>query len=105
MKTVIVILLLMAIGGTMILTNPTSDDYSAYMQQGIINSTRNKDELSRGMALLFGGLAGSVVSHATTRTNFLFFSVYHTDLKTDKYRCLGIFGNFVDCVDENRDID
>ena len=92
----------MAIGGTMILTNPTIDDYSDYMQQGIVNSTKDKDDLSRGLALLFGGLAGSVVSRATTRRNFLFFSVYHTDLKTDKYRCLGIFGNFVDCVDENQ---
>lgn len=102
MKTVILILLLMALGGSMILTNPTMDDYSAYMQQEIVNSTRDKNELSRGLALLFGGLAGSVVSNATTRSNYVFFSIYHTDLKTDKYRCLGIFGNFVNCVDEEQ---
>ena len=102
MKTVVLILLLMAIGGTMILTNPTIDDYSAYMQQEIVNSTRDKDDFSRGLALLFGGLAGSVVSHATKRTNFVFFSIYHTDLKTEKFRCLGIFGNFVNCDGEGQ---
>lgn len=101
MKTIIVLLLLTALGGTMILTNPTLDDYSAYVKQDIVDSSKDKNAFSRSMAELFGGLAGSVVSSATTRTNYLFFSVYHTDLKTDKYRCLGILGNFVNCVDED----
>ena len=98
MKSVVVTLLFIVIVGIMISTKPKIDDYANFMRQEIVRGTKDEDNLSEGLALLFGGLAGSVLSNATIRRNYLLFSTYQMDLETGPLRCLGMLGNFVNCV-------
>lgn len=100
MKYLILTLIIIAILGFMIATNPTLDDYSDYIKQEYVNENEEQGEFTKGLKGIFGGIAGDVIASATTRKNYVFFSLYNTDLSSDKYSCVGIFGNFINCTEE-----
>ena len=102
MKKIIITLVIIAILGFMIATNPTIDDYSSFTKNEIIDNAKDEDKLTRGFAVLFSGVKSSVITSATTRSNYVFFSLYKTDLPTVKISCIGIFGNFINCVNESK---
>ena len=102
MKKIIATLIIIAILGFMAATNPTLDDYSKFMKQEIIDSNKNQSDAARSITSLLGGLAGHVIASATTRKNYVFFSIYKSDVYTNKRTCIGIFGNFFNCTQENK---
>ena len=94
MKKIIATLIIIAILGGMLATNPTLDDYSKFMKQEIIDSNKNQSDAAKSITSLLGGLAGSVIASATTRKNYVLFSIYKSKVYSSKQTCIGIFGNF-----------
>jgi hypothetical protein len=78
-----------------VVTNPTLDDYEDYLRQELAREAREEDEVAGALVALLGGFAGSLLANATTRDNYLLFSVYATDLDTEGLLVLGILGNFL----------
>lgn len=101
MKKIIATLIIIAALGFMIATNPTLDDYSKFMKQEIIDSNKNQSDAAKSITSLLGGLAGNVIASQTTRKNYVLFSTYKSDVYSQKNICIGIFGNFFNCTEEN----
>ncbi|MEZ5540569.1 MAG: hypothetical protein R3F42_00845 [Pseudomonadota bacterium] len=97
MKSRLIELLVVVLIGVMLATNPTLDDYGEHLRQQVVEDTQGKDELSRGMASIFGGLAGTMLTNLSKRSNYLLFSHFETDMSPDIYHCIGVLGNFVNC--------
>jgi hypothetical protein len=78
-----------------VVTNPDSDAYEDYLSQEMAREAREEDELAGALVTLLGGFAGSLLGNATTRDNYVMFSIYTTDLDTQGFVVLGILGNFI----------
>lgn len=102
MKSIIAFALGIAIATAMVATNPSMEDYSNFLGHKYVHSAKNQDDITRGFALILGGLAGSVLSTQTTRKNYLLFSTYETDTGSKKLLYVGIFKNFIN-LEETRD--
>ena len=95
MKSLILFLFGIALFGAMIVTNPTMDDYSKFLGHKYVQGTDSKDDVTKGFALILGGIAGGVMSSETTRKNYLLFSTYETNMGTKTLVYIGIFKNFI----------
>lgn len=95
MKALITTIVLLAILGLLVATNPSPKDHSAYVRQELAKEAQNDGGLSEALMLLLGGVAESVVSNATTRDNYLIFSIYTTNLGGDELVVLGVLGRFL----------
>ncbi len=95
MKSLIALVLGVAIAVAMVATNPTMDDYSNFLGHKYVHSADSQDNVTRGFALILGGLAGSVLAAQTTRKNYFLFSTYETDTGTKKLVYMGVFKNFI----------
>jgi hypothetical protein len=105
-------LTLLGVGGIMILTNPQPADYEAYAIEQIAN--RAKEECNRvpaGFGIVLQGPCRAAIeaakpqirpllNAATTRQNFVLFSIYQTDLSVPALKfhtqveTIGAFNNF-----------
>jgi hypothetical protein len=103
---------LLGVGGLMVLTNPTPDAYEAYAIEQIAN--RAKDECNKAPAgfgvVLQGPCRAAIeaakpqirplIAAATTRQNFVLFSIYQTDLSVPalnfhtQVETIGAFNHF-----------
>lgn len=110
--SVIGILTLLGVGGVMALTNPQQDAYEAYAIEQIAN--RAKDECNKAPAGFRGVLQEPcraaiaaakpqirlLLRTATTRQNFVLFSIYKSDLSEPalnfqaQVETIGIFNHF-----------
>ena len=95
MKGLIITIALVAFIALLALTNPDTDEYSDYLREELAREAREEDELAGALMAIFGGLAESVLANATSRDNYVLFSVYTTDLDPDELVVLGILGNFI----------
>jgi hypothetical protein len=78
----------------LVYTNPTSEQYRAFVQQHLIQSAKTPEE--RFVASLFTPLLGWGIDAFTMRTNYALFSVYTTKLDTvGGLKAVGILGNFI----------
>lgn len=76
-------------------TNPNMSDYEQYLRKEIVQNSQNSDVVTQAVSTLFSGLASGLVVNFTTRTNFLLFSLYETNMAQNHYKVLGALGNFV----------
>ena len=97
MKFRIIELLVIVLIGVMLATNPTLEDYGDHLRQQVVEDTQDRDELSKGLASIFGGLASTMLTNLSKRTNYLLFSRFETDMSSDTYHCIGVLGNFINC--------
>lgn len=97
MKTFAIIIVLVALVGLMVYTNPSMDDFSNYVRQYIMKESQKnvKDPLGLFLGSILGGIAGGVLSSQTVRTDCILFSTYEVQLGKDRFRALGIFRNFI----------
>lgn len=102
MKKIIAALFIVALLGGMFATNPTIDDYSNFMKKEIIDSNKNQSDITKRITSLLGGLAGNVIASETTRKNYVFFSIYKSDVYSTKRTCIGIFDNFFNCTKKDK---
>jgi hypothetical protein len=95
MKGLIITIVVVAVLGLLVATNPTSEDYSAYLQQDIARDATAGGGVPDGLASLLGGVAGGLLSSTATRNNYLLFSTYSVELGAEDKLTLGILGNFI----------
>lgn len=95
MKGVIVAIVAVGILLTLVVTNPSSDDYAAYLREEIAKEAEAEGEMAEVLMMLFGGVAESILGSATSRDNYVLFNIYTTDLGDGEFIVLGVLGNFV----------
>ncbi|MGQ0594283.1 MAG: DUF4359 domain-containing protein [Gammaproteobacteria bacterium] len=94
MKSVPTTIIIIALSGLLVFTNPTMDSYEQFVHQKIIQEATKQDNLSQALGLLFGGIASHLLANATIRQDYLLLSVYDTDFGNDHLRALGILNHF-----------
>jgi hypothetical protein len=94
MKSIAIVIILLVLLGFLAYTNPTLDQYGDFVRDEIQDGVGQGSHVEKALGRVIGGLAGGVLTSATTRTDYLFFSVYDTDLGTDEVKCLGIVNTF-----------
>lgn len=97
MKYLAIIIGLVALAGLMVYTNPSKDDLGNYVRQYVIKESQKKMKDPKGQALsaMLGGIAGSVMSSQTVRTDYILFSTYEVQFGQERFSALGIFRNFI----------
>jgi hypothetical protein len=94
MKSIAIVIILLCLLGFLAYTNPSMDQYGHFLKNEISDEVGQGGNVEKALGRLIGGLAGGVLTTATTRTDYLFLSVYETDLGAGELKCLGIVNNF-----------
>lgn len=97
MKTLSIVILLVAVLGLMVYTNPSMSDFDTYIRQSVIKESekQTKDSMGRFLGSIVGGVAGSVITSQTVRSDYVLFSLYEARLGTEKLKALGVCKNFI----------
>jgi hypothetical protein len=97
MRSLAVVIALVALVGLMAYTNPSMDDFSNYVRQYVWKESQKEmnDPLGQFLTSILGGVAGSLLSSQTVRTDFILFSTYEVQFGKERFKALGIFRNFV----------
>ena len=88
------IVVAIALLALLVYTNPTIEAYGNFVRQEIVQRTGDHNDLTSILASFFGGILGSAITSTTTRTDFIFFSIYNTALGTENTKVIGILNNF-----------
>lgn len=97
MKALTVTLVVLFVLGVLIFTNPSIEDYRAFMTQEL-NREVKKEARSEGEAAfiaLVGGLATSFLAGQTVRNDYLLFSTYETSIGSERLSAIGALRNFL----------
>lgn len=94
MKAIITTIILIGLVLLLAVTNPSPEQHSNYLRQEMSEQAKHEGEMTQAIVLLFGGMAEEVLANATTRENYLLFSVYSTGMADNDLMVLGIIGNF-----------
>jgi hypothetical protein len=98
MKSLAIIIVLVALAGLMVYTNPSKDDLSNYVRQYVMKESQKKMQdppSGQFLGTILGGVAGGVVSSQAVRTDYVLFSTYEVQFGKERFRALGIFRNFI----------
>ncbi len=96
MKAIAISILVVGLFGLLAYTNPTMDDYEEFIEKELKAELEKKgDGLERAIGVLVSGLAGDILVQTTTRANYVFFSIFDTDLGKEKIKSVGVFKNFI----------
>ena len=80
--------------GLLAFTNPKLDSYEQHIHQVITQEANKRDDVTRTLGTLFGGVASSFIASSTVRNNYVLFSTYDSDLGNQHLKFVGILGNF-----------
>lgn len=95
MKSLAVTIVAIATLGVFVYTNPKMTDFEQYIHAQIIQKSEKKDEVGKVIGTLLGGFASSLIVSATTRSDYVFFSIYNAPLDGDDIKVLGALNNFM----------
>jgi hypothetical protein len=95
MKSLSMTILLVAVGGLLATTNPKIADYERFLHDRIVQESADKDEFRKALGSLLGGLTSSLLVNATTRSDYVFFSLYDTRFDGKDVKVLGALNNFM----------
>jgi len=87
-------IVVLSIVGLLTLTNPKLDSYEQYIHQVITQEANKRDDLTRTLGTLFGGVASSLITSSTVRNNYVLFSTYDLNLGSRHLKYVGVLGNF-----------
>ena len=95
MKTLSFTILLVAFCGLLVYTNPTIDDYHDFVQMQIKKEmVKNDQSIDRFWGSIMGGIGSAFIVAQTTRTDYVFCSLYEADFGEHHLKVLGILKNF-----------
>lgn len=95
MKLLASTLLLIAVLGLLVYTNPKMDAYDQFIEQRIHEQTsKAQDPLAGMIGSFLGGFAAKVMTQQTRRDDYIFFSTYDTEIGGKHLRSLGILNHF-----------
>jgi hypothetical protein len=80
--------------GLLLVTNPRMEDYEQYLRQEILVESGKGDDVGKAIGVLVSGVASSLMTSATVRHDYVFWSAYETTLGNDRLKVLGILRNF-----------
>ena len=97
MKLLSFTILIVALLGLMVFTNPSLDDYNNFIRQSIVKESHKErpDSLGNVLAPLFGGIASSIVAGQTVRNDYILFSVYEAQFGRERLKAVGVLKNFI----------
>ncbi|WP_061943620.1 DUF4359 domain-containing protein [Collimonas pratensis] len=87
-------IVVLSIMGLMAFTNPKLDSYEQHIHQVITQEANKRDDVTRTLGTLFGGVASSFIASSAVRNNYVLFSTYDSDLGNQHLKFVGILGNF-----------
>jgi hypothetical protein len=93
-KSISATILVVALLGLFAYTNPTLDGYENFVRQDIIQESQKQDDLTRALGFFLGGIAGRVIRNQTIRKDYVFLSIYNTNLGNGRLRVLGVLNNY-----------
>jgi hypothetical protein len=70
------------------------EDYEQYLRQEILRETGKGDDVGKALGALVSGVASSLLTGATVRNDYVFWSTYETMLGEEPLRVLGVLKNF-----------
>ncbi len=96
-KSLAIIITLLALASLLVYTNPSKDDLSNYVRQYVMKESQKtmKDPQGQFLSAILGDIAGGVMSSQTVRTDYILFSTYEVQFGKERFKALGIFGNFI----------
>ncbi len=103
MRSLVITIVAIAVLGLLAITNPKMPDYEQYIHTKIIRKNDQADDLTKALATLFSGLQSSLIANATTRSDYIFFSVFETKLGGDTVEYLGALNNFIELKSSTAD--
>ena len=102
MKLFSIVLILVALFGLLVYTNPKLDNYDQFISQRITEETRKEnDPMAEALGSLLGGFAANLMTKQTVRKDYVFFSTYDTAFGNEHMRAIGVLNNFY--ITENPD--
>lgn len=87
-------IIVLSIVGLLAFTNPKLDSYEQHIHQIITQEADKRDDVTRTLGTLFGGVASSFIAGSTVRNNYVLFSTYDSNLGTRHVKFVGVLGNF-----------
>jgi len=95
MKLFSIVLILIALLGLLVYTNPGLNNYDQFISQRITEETRKeKNPVAGALGSLLGGFAANLMTKQTVRKDYVFFSTYDTAFGNEHLRAIGILNNF-----------
>jgi hypothetical protein len=95
MKSISYTIFIVALLGLLAYTNPTLDSYESYVHQQVIQEVKKEsNNLDRALGYFIVGIASSVVTNQTVRKDYVFLSIYDTNIVNEHLKVLGILNNF-----------
>ena len=95
MKVLSAVVVALCLLGLLVFTNPRMEDYEQYLRQEILRETGKGDDVGMALGALVSGVASSLLTGATVRNDYVFWSTYETMLGNRPLRVLGVLRNFV----------
>jgi hypothetical protein len=95
-------IIVLSIVGLLALTNPKLDSYEQHIHQIITQEADKRDDVTRTLGTIFGGVASSFIASSTVRNNYVLFSTYDSNLGTRHVKFVGVLGNFFQTSSTNR---
>ena len=93
MKSITATIVIIALLGLLAYKNPTLESYEHFMRQKI--TEESKTDVEKALGYFFGDFASRFVASQTIRKDYIFLSIYDTDLSGEHLRTLGILNNFI----------
>lgn len=97
MKSLAIVIALVALLGLMVYSNPSMDDFGDYVRQKVVKESRKetRDPLGHVLGAIVGGVAGGLVISQTVRTDYVIFSTYELQFGKERLKVLGLLKNFI----------
>ena len=87
-------IVIVSIVGLLAFTNPKLDSYEQHIHQVITQEANKRDDVTRALGTLFGGVASNFIASSTARNNYVLFRTYDSNLGNQHLKFVGILGNF-----------
>jgi len=87
MKKIAILLLILILFAV---TNPTKEDFTAWLQEKM--EAQTESPLVKGVITLFGK---NIIENSTKTTNFVLFSIYDMTINNQRIIIVGILKNFI----------
>lgn len=95
MKSLTVTIVIVAVLGLLVYTNPNMSMYAQFLRNTMLQQTRHEGEAATNtFAALLSGLTSGLLANATTRKDYVFCSVYVTEFGDTHIEALGAVNNF-----------
>lgn len=95
MKQLTITILVISFLGLMAYTNPSKEDYKKFIQQQVIEEAQKKPEgVEKALMPLFSGILSDFAAVQTIRKDYIFFSLFKTEMGQEEIVAVGAFNNF-----------